>query len=489
MTKSCERLLHVFLASVLLIGGIRTTARCASFGLEHLDESRENRIGGVLLVTPSGDLIATDRPASGQWVGIVDDWSTYRHEEVRILLRHAGVWSPIVPQPPQDSTMQHDLAMDSTGKLYFLNWQAPGRDECRPILQEQVPGGWNTTVMDTGTVLHAAIAIGPDDQPWIAMLRAMKEGWATHYAMVIAHRTASGWLRDSLDLPGSPMAWNHVARPPFGLDSQSRPHFLFSSEGLPGLMHATRTGAGWQVDTVDASVRALGFSAKPSLAFDASGQPRVLYADGSMLRFSTWTGSGWSTELVASDFRGGACALEIDATNVPCALYSTELLDPEAPHGGLYYSRKHQANWPRTFVNDDSSYNWSPQLRFDASGSPLVLHNDPAWRMTTLASAWLTAGTESAPHERPLGLSLRSSNPSRIGSALEWALTTPTPSEVTLECYDVSGRLVATSPTWIAAAGSTWLRWSTGAERTGVYFVRARTTSGATHALRCVLVK
>jgi hypothetical protein len=461
------------------------------FTLERLDPSHEDRIGGVLLAAPSGDLVATDLPANCTWVG--DPAARVECDPVRILVRHAGAWTERTPAPPQDSSCAHDLATDSSGKLYFLSWQSPWCDESRPILEEETGSGWNATVLDTGWVYQSGVAIDAQGQPWVAMLRVMKHGYAATRAMVIAHRTALGWSRDSLELPGAPAMPRvsaipaGLARLPFRLDPAGRPQFLFSGANDTGLFRAVRTEAGWNVDTIDATVHE--WSTTPVLTLSSDGVAHVLYADNPALWHATRGPSGWMRDLVTDNNRGVACALTLDHAGKPRVLFSSGALDDHGfTLGGLFYAWQQGAAWTSAFVNDDSLYNPSPQLLLDDSDSPLILHNDPRWRMTTLATLSDVAAVTLPPARPVLALALASGNPGRGGERARWSVTLPEAAEVTLEAFDITGRCIATSEPRVVPAGPAVLDWTPPAMRPGSYFVCARTPRGRSDAVRWVLV-
>jgi hypothetical protein len=462
-----------------LIGSTLSAPASAAAFQTQIADSMFFRHTGVLLALPSGDLVASDsrvnaRAASSSGSG---------YQPVRILTRHAGVWTLRSNIPPSDSTASHDLACDSHGALRYLTYQAPGTDDMRPILEEETVGSWNTTILDTGFVYSSALALDASDQPWIAMLRSPRSNPGGVPMLVVVHRGATGWSRDSLAI--NSLALSDAPRQPFAVDPGGHPHVLFYGPGNLGLMHAVRADSGWVVESIAAN--ATPTTITPVLQVSPSGAVHVLFAAGTTLWHAAQGASGWTLDALPLSARGWSCALAFDHSEQPRVVYST---GPTAPDynslGSVVYAYRTPSGWAPTLVHDDSLQNRRLQIALDDQDRATLFIHDPFTRQVITASQVDVADVAITTPAGAMHLAFGGRHPSPVGMTMRWVVTLPMAATVTLEAYDLSGRLVGSSGFRELPAGSNVIAWSPPVRMPGTWFVTLRSGEIRTASLRWV---
>lgn len=172
----------------------------------------------------------------------------------------------------------------------------------------------------------------------------------------VRHAIQSGDLWAS-----APVTAAQPMRPPLSLamDGSNRPVIAAQLAADDTLMFARYTGSLWQVQTVDEYGRV------PSIAIDAAGDPHIAYFNDETgeLRYASWTGSEWSSELVTAttDYFDGP-SLAFGPGDAPSIAFH------DVTAMSLRYARRGESGWTVVTVDDSADVGNSPSLSIDVSG-------------------------------------------------------------------------------------------------------------------------
>ena len=157
------------------------------------------------------------------------------------------------------------------------------------------------------------------------------------------------------------------------IDSRNYPHIAYYDFSPADLKYATRRGATWVLETVDA-VGVVGNY--PAIAMDAQDGPHISYYDGTNgdLKYAHRTGSGWITETVdgAAANVGEYSSIALDAQGVVCiSFYDVTNLD-------LKFARKESGVWTIETVDGGGAVNVGTytSLALDAKGYQRISYYD-----------------------------------------------------------------------------------------------------------------
>ncbi|MEQ1834088.1 MAG: hypothetical protein ABL977_13615 [Candidatus Eisenbacteria bacterium] len=460
-----------------------THAQSLPYTVETVDSVSGAITTGSMVVLPSGARVVSTVVAPD----FNSPWS------VRLFVNSGSGWARMADEPGIALSQPHAMAADHAGRLHVVSWQYADSDSSRPVLQDQTPAGWTATVLDTGMALSVGLAVDANDDLWVCYLRASRINccWAPPYELVVAHRTAGGWQRDSLVVPGPGGSYTPY---PIAIDTNGHPHVLFTGADYTGLYHAVRDEAGWHTTLVDPAMIAVPqyddfWSPYLELALAADGTPHAAYRVGAELRHAELTGSGWAVEHVSTLLTGLiADALAIGTDGEPRVAYL-------AP-GDLFSYLRHIVLATRdqgAWVTQDVAQFSGPMfplvyelgMTLDSQDRATVMFSGPnnvaVARPLATASVGLTRPT---PHLR---LALASANPMRGGETMRWSVTLPEPARVTLEAFDVAGRKLASSPPRELGAGTSSIDWSLPSAPAGGWFVRARSNGERSAALHVIV--
>lgn len=359
------------------------------------------------------------------------------------------------------------------------------------------------------------LALDAQDQPWISHVHTNQNCGTCTYPIRVSHRVAGEWTTEDfatghfagpIDLGPDGLvqtvyadaadqtvwarrdaanAWTQepvaVAWPALRVDASNRPHLAGANAGL---VLAVRDAGTWDV-------RKVGTSTSPvevSLALDAAGDEHVAwYEYGGGAREGLWygerVGGVWSEHQLTSGPNSGRLpAVGLDPSGEPmvgfCAYTSASLVLMQRKYGQWSASTIESANYPRS----------SFSMAVDPQGTPYVV-----WPTYAAAGVQLAVGAAIAdvPRAAPAGafaLRLAGRSPLAVGEELAFAIASPEPGEVSLECLDPAGRLVDRAPRSVSL-GESIVRWRPGVASPGVYFVRARLAGASTAPVKAVFVR
>jgi len=156
--------------------------------------------------------------------------------------------------------------------------------------------------------------------------------------LVYAMRAGGVWILENVPEPAD------ARRPSLSLDSQGRPHIAYGAttpSGFFGLKYATRDGAGWRIEEVEAgNIGYLSYS----LALDPDDQPHIAYTgldanfDSSVV-YATRGMGGWAKETLEFYRTGSGMSLAFDSQNRPHMSYVNW------GRGELRHAVKNGASW------------------------------------------------------------------------------------------------------------------------------------------------
>lgn len=475
-TRSMQAAAVFAFVTATVLGG---TLRCeaGSFTTEIVD-SASFAYAATLVATPSGGLVLTTGALGGTPAYYVSGGGTPFSGR---FFEHAGAaWRPGPTPPPVDISLPHALAVDGEGWRHVVSWQYPVSDSSRPLLQDEGPGGWTVTELDTNIVNGLGITLDGQGRPWVAWLRGHRINccFAPPYELLIAHRTPQGWSRDSLELPFE----SYFTPYPFAVDAAGRAHVLFASAGYQGLHHAVRTSGGWETTLVDgATISALA----PKLLPGPDGTVHALYRVGHELRYARYSAGTWQVETLPFDLYGSSqYDLAIDRAGHPRIAFIGQY-DYIGPC--LIYTRRSGSGW----VTVPASYSVSSSptrglsLALDEFDRAAIAFQGPGYNEVSVATQVGTADV--APRVMPgaaVGLAIASGNPARRTGAMLWRLSLPEAALVTLEAFDLAGRRLAASPAWQAPSGESTIRWAPAPLPSGSCFVRASAAGSRSRAVQ-----
>ena len=364
----------------------------------------------------------------------------------------------------------------------------------------------------------ARLALGPDDTPWVARVRHDCFGNCTGIAHV-EHRSGTSWITENLGVAYSPPAievgadgrvhvsyrsyssndmsywlratdgtWtsenigpcNQSAVPSLKLDADGEPHLSWSESGR--LWYAARADGAWQAQVVDS-----GGIVTSRMALSAAGEPRIVFiANGSILATGLWYAEpgagGWVRTPVVPGLVCSGLDLATDPAGDPFIAYNDQ--------AGLdlrFASRKHGV-WTLDDIDTFGNTGYWPSIGFDPSGRPLVAYQADNTIGARLATGSAIVGVEDA--RQAAAFAIRAlGGIARIGGPLSLEVTSSSAQRASFQLVDIAGRVLARMDEREVPAGFSTLRWDAAPPAPGVYFVRARTSSGASGSARVPVIR
>jgi hypothetical protein len=337
---------------------------------------------------------------------------------------------------------------------------------------------------------------------------------------------ASGWHIETVDVTGDVGWYNSIA-----LDSSDNPHISYYDCSNGYLKYAYWTGSSWSISSVD-TAGDVGF--RTSIALDSSDYPHISYFDNTnrKLKYAYWTGSNWSFAYV--DTVGDLecwCSIALDSLDYPHISYY------HYTNGNLkyaWYDGPYPAisllSFTATSQKDSSVLlNWQVET---SEGEQIAgfnlyrreINNDIAAEVANLGCRWMkvnsslitgqnpysytdyacpaeggeykleavladqsteTLGTTSCAPAPP-AFAITKVYPNPASDVLNIALTLPQAGEVTLDLYDLSGRLVKSTAFTADSAGETFAKLDVSGLASGLYTLQV--SEGGGQAIKRVVV-
>ncbi|HEC80650.1 MAG TPA: T9SS type A sorting domain-containing protein [Firmicutes bacterium] len=379
-----------------------------------------------------------------------------------------------------------------------------------------------------------SIALDSNDYPHISYYDWAKKD------LKYARWTGSDWSIEKVDSEGYVGLYTSIA-----LDSNEYPHISYYDGTNGDLKYARWTGSDWDIETVDSSGRVGWYT---SIALDRNGYPHISYdyltGYDYDLKYAKWTGSDWSIETVDSEGSVGRwTSIALDRNDYPHISYY------DYTNGALKYARYGYGIGIEliSFTADDREdeivLRWSVSntgdeeiagfnlYRRDMSesehgtvrenyNSPLQDGGISGWQKvnTTLITGTnpysyidtdveegkqyeykLEAvmdddssevlGTTKAETGMPPSFTITIIYPNPAEDAIRISISTPVSTSLTVEVYDITGRLVIAEAIGEVDEGESTVLLDTASLASGVYAIKAKGENGDTSLKRMIILR
>jgi hypothetical protein len=222
-------------------------------------------------------------------------------------------------------------------------------------------GNWLIEIVEDEkfTVGAVALRVSQDDFPNLIYYPNLDD-------LLFGKRNETDWAKELVEPAGFVQMSQGLA-----VNASSEPHICFTkvvgSDSV--LQHATPSGSGWDIDTVDSTTAAGQLC---SIAVDEEDGLHISYPDlqTGTLRYAFNDGSSWTSEPVDMSPRtGGASSIAIDTAGRPAIAYE------DLQNGTIRYAIKDGGEWKTEHINEKyNKSNW-PSLDFSSDGEPHIAYS------------------------------------------------------------------------------------------------------------------
>ncbi|HAJ56360.1 MAG TPA: hypothetical protein DCL35_01160 [Candidatus Omnitrophica bacterium] len=189
------------------------------------------------------------------------------------------------------------------------------------------------------------------------------------------------------------------------LDSSGKPHIAWrysdSTNSIYDIYYTRWSGSAWvKADGTEGqdnvSNTPAAVSDYPEFILDNNGAPRIVWLDGTSLKYSWWNGSAWSmasgsagADTIASNSRG--FSFKLDSSNRPRIAWTISVFED------LSYTQWNGTAWTKadnvtagndTPIADTPGGDWYVRLELDASGYPVLVWDTAGWGWTGVYDAY-----------------------------------------------------------------------------------------------------
>lgn len=237
---------------------------------------------------------------------------------------------------------------------------------------------WVITVVETGVQPEKpALAIDALDRPHVAWLES--DPFDLKYAV----RTGAGWQVETVDAGGDVGNYASLA-----IDSMNRPHIAYQDATNATLKYARHDGTAWVIETVDAGGGNTGWFS--TLALDSNGRPHIAYSDFSLfaVRYARWNGATWQIESVETrPSIPQYVTMDLDSMDRAHIAYL------DNPVVDLRYVRWNGTAWVGQTVDALANFGSSSTIKVDGSDYPHIVYADATTDKARVArfdgAAWM----------------------------------------------------------------------------------------------------
>jgi hypothetical protein len=236
----------------------------------------------------------------------------------------------------------------------------------------KVNGVWQVEEAD-GFFSGTGVCIALDQQgvPCMAYRKGNPDA-GERVVLMFARRSAVGWKYELLDdvVQDSKIALCFA--------TDGTPHIAYGGNGLCPLKHAYRGGAGWILETADATANSYK---DISMALDEAGHPHICHAygvyflDPGRQEHAVWTGTGWENQVVDTAVDGCnilGSGIAVDAEGNTHMAWETHTC--EEP-GALRYGKLTDGSWiVETIDSGFTDFTAACSLAVDRLGRPHVVY-------------------------------------------------------------------------------------------------------------------
>ena len=349
-------------------------------------------------------------------------------------------WAPRIEGNEMARTTSIVLGPDGNPRISYMDWKAGHLKYAQlkpwekgkprpPGTHGNFQNRWDVETVDASSSYAgwgSSIAVDREGSPHISYLR--QEGYFSRPDLKYAHRTATGWVTETvrsgiIGQPDEYKLWSpnvmDGAGTSIALDSYDRPHITYvdyagdsSWAGERSYMnmqleYASWNGSAWSTEPVDSDRWIFGglytrHGLYSSLAIDDNDHPHISYFSHwddvcfnlpgwplnhppyicdyyllGNLKYATSNGSVWSTEVVddSNNAVGRSTSLRLDKAGRPHISYM------DWKNGFVRYAEKHGVSWDK-WVPDHKATGRelesgrSTSLALDSRGSPHIVYMD-----------------------------------------------------------------------------------------------------------------
>ncbi|HEY4674980.1 MAG TPA: Ig-like domain-containing protein [Candidatus Bathyarchaeia archaeon] len=237
---------------------------------------------------------------------------------------------------------------------------------------------WSIQTVDSAGDVgwHTAIALDSSGKPHISYLDY------TNGALKYAKWTGSTWATQTVDSAGDVGWYTSIA-----LDSGGKPHISYYDQTYENLKYARWTETTWAIETVDSDWRvgeytslALDSNDNPHISYYAytneSEQFGYRYGE---LKYAKWTGTTWDIRtVVPAGYAIGTNSLALDANDNPHINYQAEMYDSATKKyiNILKYITWTGSAWETQIVDSNEGVGSFSSLALDSNGNPSISYYD-----------------------------------------------------------------------------------------------------------------
>jgi hypothetical protein len=373
---------------------------------------------------------------------------------------------------------------------------------------------WQLSYVDYSNYsgIYCSLAFGSNNIPQICFYNYSDDD--LYYSLY----NGSYWQTSIIDSDG-----NVGSNCSIDIDSADHPHVAYHDTTNSDLKYASFNGSGWSTTTVD-SYGSCGLY--PDLALDSNDNPHISYCSGMDLLYAYKNGiAAWQLSVVDIDSLFNWTSIAIDSSNLPHLSYKSNdqddlkyaffLNDTDiklcsfSTHSTAFssiilnwqistdgYSQILGFNLYRTLQDKTDKNNWTKLNNTPITGnnpyqfvdSTVFKGQNYTYRLTALTAAGreeILGNTNGAVHNIPTRFAFNAVYPNPAKTLVSCRLTLPQASPVTLNLYDVSGRMVLSKQVTLSEGEQEAALDVTGLSK-GVYTVQAN--CGGENATKRIVV-
>ena len=215
----------------------------------------------------------------GRTIQVADDgtvWVVYGYDNLWAQKYQNDLWTLYLVDDMPGIGQNARLALDSQGNPHIAYCSITSNTVKYARLTEF---GWHLETIGTHSVSSSvAIALGPDDTPWVAY---------SYDVQFCAYRSAEGWV--STQICEYPNITNDIA-----VDSDNHPHVV-STNNFDNYLHYDEfTGAEWQ----DTPMLYLDNNESVSVAVDSNNEPHIVYSLTPSVQYTYRDNSTWHSSVI-----------------------------------------------------------------------------------------------------------------------------------------------------------------------------------------------
>ncbi|MCU0611800.1 MAG: carboxypeptidase regulatory-like domain-containing protein [Candidatus Eisenbacteria bacterium] len=276
--------------------------------------------------------------------------------DLKYVTRDATGWQAVTVDVEGDAGLSTALMLDNMG---FAHIGYVGAGSVKHASWDGSVWRIQTVASESPATESVSLALDDGGFPHVSLMNEYPAR-----VLKYAHRDETGWYVEAVDGIG---ASGGAARgTSIALDETDSPQIAYFQMVSKNLIHASRSGAGWQIHVVD-SEGEVGMY--PSMELDGDNHPHISYYGNGALKYAYWNGSAWSIQNVDSE--AGATphptrctSLALDPLGFPHISYH------DAVNDDLKYAYWDGSAWQIRTVDSEGKVGGYSSLALDGMGFP-----------------------------------------------------------------------------------------------------------------------